>query len=179
MANTQRVIITGGPGTGKSSILHELEKMGFPVHQEIARAVIKRHLEAGNDLLPWKDLGGFSDVVFNGQKSQYREAQEGRINFYDRGMVDVVAYLRKDSIPATSLEDLLEHYPYHPTVFMTPPWPDIYTQDVERREDEETMHAIHNSLVDTYSEFGYEVLEVPKISLGDRVDFILNQLGLK
>lgn len=179
MANTQRVIITGGPGTGKSSILDELEKMGYPVHQEVARAVIKMHLEEGNELLPWKDISGFSDVVFKGQKSQYHEAEEGRINFYDRGMIDVIAYLRKDSIPATSLEDLLEHYPYHPTVFLTPPWPDIYTQDIERREDAQTMEAIHNSLVNTYSDFGYEVLEVPKINLEDRVSFILNQLGLQ
>lgn len=173
---TQRVIITGGPGTGKSSIIGELEKMGYPCFTEVSRAVIKEEMAKGTNLVPWRDLPGFSDKVFKGQTRQYHEAQEGKINFYDRGMVDVIAYLRKDHEPTDGLDALVEHYPYHHMIFLTPPWHEIYSTDEERKEALEDMEQIHHSLMDTYRSFGYEVVEVPRVALDERVAFILKQL---
>ena len=178
MGKTRRVVITGGPGTGKTTILSLLEEKGFPTHREISREVIKQEMDRGSELLPWRDLPGFSDRVFQGQMTQYRQALEGQVNFYDRGIIDVIAYLKKDLLPHEALEDLIEHYPYCPKVFLTPPWTEIYEQDSERREDLETMNAIHNSLMKTYSSYGYEVLEVPKKDASGRVEFVLEQLEL-
>lgn len=176
--STQRVIITGGPGTGKSSIINELEAKGYPCHTEVSRAVIKEEMEKGSGLLPWRDLSGFSDKVFKGQTSQYHDAEEGKVNFYDRGMIDVIAYLRKDGHPSDGLGDLVDHYPYNNTVFLTPPWHEIYSQDEERKENVEEMEAIHHSLMETYQSFGYKVVEVPKVSLSERVNFVLKTLEL-
>ncbi len=178
MNKTQRIIITGGPGTGKSTILQHLEERGYPSFSEVSRAVIKKELEKeDSEILPWRDLSGFSDVVFNGQMAQYRRAEAGKINFYDRGLIDVIAYLRKDLLDSDALESLVEHYPYHKTVFITPPWPEIYSQDEERREDPEAMQAIHKSLVSTYKDFDYEIIEVPKAEAETRTKFVLNHLG--
>jgi len=174
--STQRVIITGGPGTGKSSIINELEAKGYPCHTEVSRAVIKEEMQKGTGLLPWRDLSGFSDKVFRGQTDQYHDAEEGKINFYDRGMIDVIAYLRKDDHPSDALVELIEHYPYHKTVFLTPPWHEIYSTDEERKEKVEDMEAIHQSLINTYQSFGYRVLEVPKTELSERVAFVLQHL---
>jgi predicted ATPase len=178
MPQTKRVIITGGPGTGKSTIIEMLREQGYPCHSEVSRAVIKEQLEKRSDLLPWKDLPGFSDTVFKGQTGQYHQADANKVNFFDRGLPDVIAYLRKDLLPTDALDALVEHYPYHEEVFVTPPWEEIYQTDDERREDFETMQAIHNALVETYEQFGYKVVEVPKQGSQERVDFILNRLGL-
>lgn len=177
MTETKRIIITGGPGTGKSTIIDLLENRGYPCHREVSRAVIKEELDKGSDLLPWQDLPGFSETVFKGQTEQYHQAKENHINFFDRGLPDVIAYLRKDSLPTEMLDDLVPHYPYHSEIFVTPPWPEIYKTDSERREDFETMQSIHNSLVDTYKSFGYEVVEVPKENSFKRANFILERLG--
>ncbi len=179
MPQTKRIIITGGPGTGKSTIIDLLEERGYPCHCEVSRAVIKEQLEKGSDLLPWNDLSGFSDTVFKGQTGQYHQAEPNEINFFDRGLPDVIAYLRKDLLPTEALDDLVEHYPYHNEVFVTPPWEEIYKNDEERREDFETMQAIHNALVETYEHFGYTVVEVPKEDSYKRVNFILKRLGLQ
>lgn len=179
MNTTKRVIITGGPGTGKSTIIDLLDEKGYPCHREVSREVIKEELAKGSEQLPWEDLSGFSNLVFNGQTNQYRNAVEGKTNFYDRGIIDVIAYLRKDNLPSDALEDLAKHYPYYKTVFLTPPWEEIYLRDDERRENFADMTAIHEALVDAYTSFGYEVIEVPKGSSQDRVKFILEHLGVE
>ncbi len=176
---TKRVVITGGPGTGKTSIVEALREKGYSCHTEVSRAVIKEELEKGSELVPWRDLPGFSDKVFQGQTSQYHMASKDEVNFYDRGLIDVIAYLRKDLLSTHTLDELVHHYPYHRLVFVTPPWPEIYAQDDERREDLEAMQAIHDSLLETYQQFNYEVVEIPRSALGDRVKFVLDRLGLQ
>lgn len=178
MSDTIRVVITGGPGTGKSTILQQLEDKGYPIHQEVSRAVIKEEINKNSELLPWRDLPGFSEKVFKGQTAQWHQARAGAINFYDRGILDVIAYLKKDLLPHDALADLVGHYPYHRSVFLTPPWPEIYAQDTERREDLQTMQAIHDALLTTYQEFDYEVFEIPKGDPVLRMKFVLDHLQL-
>lgn len=179
MDNTLRVVITGGPGTGKSTILDHLAEEGFPIHQEMSRAVIKEELNRNSDLVPWRDLPAFSEKVFKGQTGQWHEALEGKVNFYDRGIIDVIAYLKKDLLPHDALSELVHHYPYHRSVFLTPPWPEIYAQDTERREDLRTMQAIHDALLKTYQEFEYTVWEIPKSGPRERMNFVLQHLDLQ
>ena len=52
----QRIVITGGPGFGKTSIIDELESRNFPCQHEVSRTIIKEQLEIGGDILPWKNL---------------------------------------------------------------------------------------------------------------------------
>lgn len=179
MNTTKRVIITGGPGTGKSTIIDLMEKSGYPCHREVSRSVIQEELAKGSTQLPWEDASGFSELVFDGQTNQYRKVSEGQINFYDRGIIDVIAYLKKDKLPSDALEDLAKHYPYYSKVFLTPPWEEIYSIDEERREDFATMNIIHDELIKAYTSFGYEVIEVPKSSSQERVKFILEHLGVE
>ncbi|MGB0176450.1 MAG: AAA family ATPase [Owenweeksia sp.] len=178
MTITKRVIITGGPGTGKSTLLNLLGKRGYYCHQEISRAVIRQQLDLGTNLLPWDNLPGFSHLVFEGQKEQYENAVQGQWNFYDRGMPDVLAYLRKENIHEKRLEELAQRFRYYPTVFLTPPWPAIYAMDDERREDLTAMQSIHDNLVGVYTDLGYEVMELPRISADERLQMIFNKLGI-
>ena len=62
------------------------------------------------------------------------------------------------------------------TVFLLPPWEEIYTSDAERYESYEEASKIHQFLVDTYSKYGYELHEVPKTSVEERFQFIINHL---
>ena len=59
-----KIVITGGPGFGKSSLIFELEKRGYYSQHEISRNIIKEQLESGGDILPWKNLSTFSRLVF-------------------------------------------------------------------------------------------------------------------
>ena len=179
MPETPRIVITGAPGTGKSTLLNIIEKQGFIVHPEMARQVIKEESLKCSDCVPWQDHSSFGMVLFGRQREQYLAALEGKINFYDRVIPDNLGYLRRDTLQNKKLEAEALKYPYHHQIFLTPPWKEIYMQDAERWEDFELMLEIHDALVDIYTFFGYDIIEVPKSDPQTRVDFIWNNLNLR
>ncbi|GLU45411.1 AAA family ATPase [Allomuricauda sp. NBRC 101325] len=58
-------VITGGPGVGKTTLLHELKQRGFMVVPEIARELIKEQQAIDGDALPWKNKNTYRDLMFD------------------------------------------------------------------------------------------------------------------
>lgn len=179
MSKTKRVVITGAPGTGKTTLLKLLEEKGYPCHPEVSRRIIKEQLALNSKIVPWDDLVNFSHLVNEGQIKQHQDVMEGICNFYDRGVPDVLAYLRKENITEGKIEKSATVYKYHPSVFVLPPWPEIYGTDNERREDLNAMIEINNKLVEVYKDFGYTVIVLPKVSPEKRLELIFAELNIK
>jgi len=64
-------------------------------------------------------------------------------------------------------------------VFLMPPWKEIHISDNERFESYEESILVHECLYNCYDRFGYEVQIVPKMSIAQRVDYILDHLNNK
>ncbi|WP_259964902.1 AAA family ATPase [Leisingera aquaemixtae] len=47
--------VTGGPGTGKTSLITELARRDFQTIPESGRAIIREEMQTGGDALPWAD----------------------------------------------------------------------------------------------------------------------------
>ena len=69
-----------------------------------------------------------------------------------------------------------ELFRYARTVFVMPPWREIYQNDAERKQDFAEAIASYDLAVSTYREFGYEPVDVPKVSVTERVQFILERV---
>lgn len=174
--SSKKIVITGAPGTGKSTIIIELEQMGFHCMHEISREVILEARKKGTEQLFLTEPLLFSDMLLKGRIQQYidTEATVKDFIFYDRGIPDVQAYLNYISMDYP--EDYVEMgktYRYD-FVFLMPPWEDIYTTDNERYETFEQSLAIHNHLHRTYKSLGYRVVEVPHGTVEKRIQYILN-----
>lgn len=177
MSNFRRVVVTGAPGTGKSTVLNLLEAKGYTVIPEMARQLIEEEQDRGSNLVPWEDHPAFGEELFARQVAQYHLA-DAPIVFYDRGIPDNLAYLRRDGLINEELELKSKDYPYHGDVFLMPPWLQIYGKDDVRWEDEDLMLDIDRALRVQYKGLGYRIVEVPKISPEQRMNFILKHLGL-
>ena len=172
----KKYIITGAPGTGKTSIINELKKRGYECSEEISRNIIIEQLKKKGKSLPWEDLTSFSLKVFNKRLNQFKNANKNKIHFFDRSIIDVIAYMRIKNLNTSSFIFQTKNIKYNKTVFYTPIWEDIYINDNERKEDIKTAIKIEKKIIKTYQEFNYNMINIPKISVKERANFILSEI---
>lgn len=174
----QKIVITGGPGTGKSTVIEELIKRNFTCMTEVSREVTLNARRNGTEQLFLTKPLLFSELLLEGRVNQYIEAEKKNdaLVFFDRGIPDVHAYMNYISIdyPDTYINTSnLYRYNY---IFLMPPWEEIYISDNERYENFEQALAIHNHLERTYKDNGYTIIEVPTGTIKARTDFILDAI---
>ena len=162
-----RVIVTGAPGTGKTSLLESLTHLGTII-AEPARELIAEHRAAtGQETLDDRPEHFVAQLV--ARSIDKFEAGEGPgVALYDRGLPDCVAYARLLGVDAgTTLRAALQHRYANP-VLLAPPWQDIYTTDGMRRATFDQVEAFHDELVTAYVQLGYDLVELPRQPLEHR-----------
>lgn len=172
------IVITGGPGTGKSSCIHALKERGFICFDEISREVTKKAQADGIDQLFLTQPLLFSELLLEGRLQQYNTAVEhsAPLVFLDRGLPDVLAYMDYigNGYPEHFVDSCKAHV-YH-QAFILAPWQEIYQSDNERYENFNQAVEIHHHLMATYQRYNYELHDVPFDSVEKRVDFILDTI---
>ncbi|MGP4112869.1 AAA family ATPase [Streptomyces sp. 4N509B] len=172
------VVVTGGPGSGKSTLLDHLQRAGYARSQEAGRGVIQDQTAIGGRALPWKDRELFAELMLGWELRSYRDAARltGPVLF-DRGVPDIVGYLRLEGRPVPAhLHAAAETFRYHRRVFLAPHWPEIYERDAERRQSEAEAERTHDVMVTTYTEYGYELVPLPRAPVAERARFVANHL---
>jgi predicted ATPase len=172
-------VITGGPGSGKTSLIDALEAGGYARSVEAGRAVIKEQVAIGGNALPWGDRALFAELMLSWELRSYRMAEEeaGPVVF-DRGVPDVLGYLRLCglSVPAHMLK-AAETFRYRREVFIAPPWREIFAEDSERKQSFAEAERTHAALSDAYNALGYELIELPRASIAERKAFVSAAIG--
>jgi predicted ATPase len=178
--NTKKIVITGGPGTGKSTLINNLIKRGYYCLEEISREVILKAQKKGIDQLFLTNPLLFSELLLQGREKQFIDAEqfENQTVFFDRGLPDVLAYMDYigDEYPE-NFKDSCALATYD-CVFILKPWEDIYTSDNERYESFDQALKIHDHLTSTYIALNYNLIDVPFDTVENRTDFIVNTLNL-
>jgi predicted ATPase len=171
------VVISGCSGGGKSSLLEELARRGYATVEEPGRRIVREETARGGAALPWVDAAAFARRAIAMARAD-REAAARRAGwvFFDRGLVDAAAALEHiTGEPALELYGRVHRY--HTLVFLTPPWPEIYAADAERRHDLAAALAEYERLLAAYARLGYETVILPKVGVAARADFVRQRLG--
>ena len=159
------VVISGCSGGGKSTLLEELGRQGHPVIPEPGRRIVAEEMRREGRALPWIDLHAFAKRAI----TMALEDREGMRNasgwvFFDRGVVDAAAALEHAS-GTSVLAELGTLHRYHRRVFLTPPWPEIYLQDGERRHGLDAAIGEYERLLAAYAMLGYDTIILPKLGV--------------
>lgn len=173
------VIVTGGPGSGKTSLIEALAVAGHAVEPEAGRAVIRRQQAVDGQGLPWRDRALFAELMLDRDiEAHARSAATEGLVIHDRGVPDTVGYLTLCGLPVPNhLERAARELRYFPQVFIAPVWPEIFGPDAERRQDLDEARRTHAVMVEVYPRYGYELIELPKTSVAARVAFVMERLG--
>jgi len=166
----QRVVLTGGPGAGKSTVLDVLQRHGYTTGEDAARSIIRERKAAG--LSPRPEPSEFAKQVLDREIATYRSVVSSP-TFLERGVAEAVGSLYKlGNLDDRAAKQLLETYRYE-RIFLFPPWAEIYRNDSERDHTFEHAIQVHEGTRRWYIRFGYEIIEVPLGTAITRAEFIL------
>lgn len=126
-----RLVITGGPGTGKSTLLSAAKAAGLSVSPETAREILQ---QTGGMELRERSPQGFADAMLEREITAFHEAgAHSGPTIFDRGFSDIAGFLELSSLPVSSeLDRICRELRYEGPIFRAPPWKAIYAQDAER-----------------------------------------------
>ncbi len=174
------VVISGCSGGGKSALLRELSGRGYAVVTEPGRRIVQHELEFGGSALPWTNPIQFARRAFATAATDYegwaKDVRQSDWVFFDRGIIDAAAAIQ-DLTPDHALLTLDQSYRYHWRVFLTPPWPELYLTDNERRHGFDAAIREYDHLLEVYPSLGYQVYILPKAGISERADYVLTLLG--
>ncbi|WP_136465380.1 AAA family ATPase [Flagellimonas onchidii] len=184
--NNKKIVITGAPGTGKTSIVNGLEDKDFQCFHEIIRDMTSKAKKDGdsatfvsNPLVFVDDALQFNKDLLYGRTAHFKESLDSNtsVSIFDRGIPDVLAYM--DFFDQSYDQEFIstcENHRYD-MIFIAPPWKEIYVSDNERLETFEEAQSIHDVLMHTYTRFGYDPILIPKKTVPERVSFVLETIN--
>jgi predicted ATPase len=169
-------ILTGAPGAGKTALLRLLERAGHDVVEEAATDVIALEHALG-EAEPWARPDFTSKIVALQRARQLGRPPSGGTVFFDRSPVCTLALSRflRRPVPASlaaELDRLAAGQIYEPAVFFVRNL-GFVTRTAARRisfADSLEFEKMHEQ---SYSELGFELIEVPAGPLADRAALVL------
>jgi predicted ATPase len=172
---TNWYVITGGPGSGKTTTVNLLSKRGYKTTIEHARHYIDTQRIGGKTIEEVrKNQREFQSGILDMQIEQERSLSPHDIVFLDRAIPDSLAYCRfLDLDPDEKLLNALKAASYK-KIFILDVLPLV--NDYAREEDEAAQKRIHELLTAVYESLPFPVVHVPVLLPEGRVDFILINL---
>lgn len=176
--NDGAYIVTGAPGSGKTSVMNILLCKGVSCYDEPARAIIAEQRHIGGSGIYDRDPYLFKELMLSRCIYQYLQAQNvGGTFIFDRGIPDMLAYSQCFNLPWGSEQKAAAVYRYNQVVFFAPSCEAIFTNDEDRKLSFSQAQAFEDYLKLAYQKQGYKLVELPFVSPEERADFILEHIS--
>jgi predicted ATPase len=174
LGNHRFHVITGASGGGKSTLVAALRDRGYSTIPEAALAIMREQLKCNGKVLPSVDRVAFMEAVLARSIKDYETARslKGPV-FFDRGIPEWLRFLGTSAQPNVIAAKQCR---YADTVFVAEPWPEIYVCDHYRQHRYERAAESYEPTISAYIEAGYKTCVIPKVSVQERVEFILEQV---
>jgi predicted ATPase len=171
-----RYVLTGAPGSGKISVLHELRRRGHEVVEEAAIDVMAVQRRCGIDE-PWL-RDDFVDLIVALQRGRAAVPLVGsvRAQVHDRSPLCTVAlarYLGRPVAPllAGEMDRVLRAQLYAQSVLLVRSFGFIEPTPARRISYAESLafERVHETV---YHEYGFDLVDIPPGRVTDRADAV-------
>ena len=168
-----KIVLTGGPSSGKSSLVREREKRGHNVIHEMARDVLEERREFPLTPSEWETR---QKLIYGKQLAE--EEKASGLVFLDRSILDGVAYSNHllGYVPfevADTNYDLVCNLERLPLV----------NDGLRIESTDQEAQTIHDKILETYSDFNYVLLSIPSFNaptieqaIFQRTDYLLSKM---
>jgi predicted ATPase len=168
----QRFILTGAPGSGKTSVLRVLAAAGYPVVDEAATDVMTARLAAGSTE-PWADPIFIERIALLQRHRREETVSPGATaQVHDRSAVCTLALAHHLGHPVPPVLDaeiarITEAGYFNRRVFFVRPLGFLQPTEVRRISYEESLAFEHLHETE-YQRLGFEIVDVPAGPVAER-----------
>lgn len=164
--DSNRYILTGGPGFGKTSILLQLQGLGHEIVKEAATDIFKELQDKQKIKEPWTTPKINERIVQTQEKRQEAIASKTEYVFLDRSPIDTYTYCcmfyedesEKETVKKKCDENISSGF-FNTTVFLIESI-DTCTQTEVRPENLDGALKIHERLKAMYEELGFNIVKI-------------------
>ncbi len=177
MNKIKKYIITGGPYSGKSSVVRLFERRGMQVLHETARLLILEDQErkkidpSYSYLYPWEDQTIFCRRCHERQVEREKHLT-GDMVILDRSIIDNLAYATVAGIALDPkiYKDIADAG-YEKRVFFFEKLKG-YNIDEQRKDSVEQVNEVHKEIYRVYNTLGFEIIPIPHFSDNEEINII-------
>jgi predicted ATPase len=161
----RRFVITGAPGSGKTSIVHALRDRGYSVVSEAATEVISVEQSQGNEQ-PWNEPVFIQKIIQLQRSRQLQAVAPGiQVQIYDRSPVCTLALAKYLGHPAPEslaeeIERIIRGQVYDRRVFFVRPI-GFSEPTAARRISYQQSLEFERYHEDEYARLGFELVGIP------------------
>lgn len=173
--NNNWYVITGGPSTGKTTVIDLLNKQGYFTTIEHARHYIDTWFNEGHSVEEIRNnKKEFQYGILNMQIEGEASIKDKDLVFLDRAIPDNLAYFKFYKLDYDEkLLNAVKETSYK-KIFILDRLP--YTKDYARTENEDDQKMIHQLIIEVYKNLDFPIVFVPVSPPLKRVEFILKNL---
>jgi len=180
-----KILLTGGPGSGKTTQLESLEayittqNLNWIIHPEVSRGLQELQNPFTKEKVydPANDPNTFTHAILGQRVADFKKALLNTVNIYDRGLIDSLAYCKAyNCTEIQNLIDLCKENQYDLVIFF-PFWSEIYTQDEGRCENNSQAKHISEVIYETLTQLEANFVVVPQDTVENRQIFLIDQIN--
>lgn len=175
-----KFIITGGPCSGKTSILLAIEQTilkssnKYFIFRETAEDLI-RHYQSKGIKQPYHEIPTFQIEIAKTQEHREKVLSylpNDVIAFLDRSIADTLAYETNPEY-LKQLVEMAKHAGYEKIVFFIESLPKIYEKNDVRQESIEEARKLENKVKKVYTDLGFKMISIPPAKIEERAAKVL------
>lgn len=167
-------VITGGPSSGKTTVVNELAKLGFLTYPETARLFINGEIKKGKLIKEIRENEAeFQKKVLKMKIEIEKLAPKDKIVFFDRAIPDSIAYYQICGLDPKEVLKFCKKKRYRKIFFLEQL---LFKNDYARVEDGKTVKKLNKLLKASYNKLGYKIINIPAMLVKDRVKKILGEI---
>lgn len=173
MRETNWIVITGAPCSGKTSVINALADRGYRVAPEVARAYMEELFKAHTIEEVDENILELQQHILESKLKRENELPEGDLIFFDRGLPDSIAYYQTRDLPTAEVIAACRKRRYK-KVFIFDRLP--FQEDSIRHENPELAELLDKLIREAYQLLEYDFISVPVMSIEERTQFVLDEI---